>query len=162
MEKILIEAKVNPKHVKMFKIFAIVYIILFPVAIVFWMISNGLKNQKLIVTENNIRGTYGKLLKRNIDLPIDSINSIAVVKKSGIICISTSSLTIRFESIINAEEISDVINDLIRNRQKNQGTTTIIQSSSVADELSKYKALLDQGVLSQEEFDAKKRQLLNL
>lgn len=162
MEKILIEAKVNPKHVKTFKIFAIVYIILFPVAIVFWMVSNGLKNQKLIVTENNIRGTYGKLLKRNIDLPIDSINSIAVVKKSGIICISTSSLTIRFESIINAEEISDIINALIRNRQKNQGTTTIIQSSSVADELSKYKALLDQGVLSQEEFDAKKSQLLNL
>lgn len=34
--------------------------------------------------------------------------------------------------------------------------------SSDADELMKYKALLDQGVLTQQEFDEKKRQLLGL
>ena len=33
---------------------------------------------------------------------------------------------------------------------------------SVADELKKYKALLDDGVLTQEEFDAKKKELLGL
>ena len=33
---------------------------------------------------------------------------------------------------------------------------------SNADELKKYKDLLDSGVLSQEEFDAKKKQLLGL
>ena len=32
----------------------------------------------------------------------------------------------------------------------------------VADELKKYKELLDSGVISQEEFDAKKKQLLGL
>ena len=32
----------------------------------------------------------------------------------------------------------------------------------VADELKKYKELLDSGVISQEEFDAKKKQLLEL
>ena len=31
-----------------------------------------------------------------------------------------------------------------------------------ADELKKYKDLLDSGVISQEEFDAKKKQLLGL
>ena len=31
-----------------------------------------------------------------------------------------------------------------------------------ADELKKYKELLDSGAISQEEFDAKKNQLLNL
>ena len=33
---------------------------------------------------------------------------------------------------------------------------------SEADELSKYKALLDKGAITQEEFDAKKKQLLGL
>ncbi len=33
---------------------------------------------------------------------------------------------------------------------------------SNADELAKYKDLLDKGIISQEEFDAKKKQLLGL
>lgn len=37
---------------------------------------------------------------------------------------------------------------------------TNIQPMGNADELSKYKALLDNGVISQEEFDRKKKQLL--
>lgn len=36
------------------------------------------------------------------------------------------------------------------------------ESESVADELSKYKKLFDQGVLTEEEFNAKKEQLLKL
>lgn len=38
---------------------------------------------------------------------------------------------------------------------------TIIQTSS-ADELKKFKELLDSGIITQEEFDKKKKQLLNL
>ena len=40
--------------------------------------------------------------------------------------------------------------------------TTIIQQVSAADELKKYKDLLDAGIITQEEFDAKKKQLLGL
>ena len=35
-------------------------------------------------------------------------------------------------------------------------------NSSVADEIMKYKQLLDAGAITQEEYDAKKKQLLNL
>lgn len=47
---------------------------------------------------------------------------------------------------------------------KQEQTVTVIEktSSSQADELKKYKELLDSGVISQEEFDAKKKQLLGL
>lgn len=38
----------------------------------------------------------------------------------------------------------------------------VSQAPSSADELKKYKDLLDSGVISQEEFDAKKKQLLGL
>lgn len=36
------------------------------------------------------------------------------------------------------------------------------QTFSVADELAKYKALLDSGAITQDEYDAKKKELLNL
>ena len=39
---------------------------------------------------------------------------------------------------------------------------TVIQNDSMADELKKFKDLLDSGVITQEEFDAKKKQLLGL
>lgn len=35
-------------------------------------------------------------------------------------------------------------------------------SQSAADELKKFKELLDMGIITQEEFEAKKKQLLNL
>ena len=37
-----------------------------------------------------------------------------------------------------------------------------VNSTSPADELIKYKQLLDMGALTQEEFDKKKKELLNL
>ena len=38
----------------------------------------------------------------------------------------------------------------------------IMQTTDEADKLKKYKDLLDSGVITQEEFDAKKKQLLDL
>ena len=43
----------------------------------------------------------------------------------------------------------------------NKDNTQIIQNSS-ADEIKKFKELLDSGIITQEEFDAKKKQLLGL
>lgn len=40
--------------------------------------------------------------------------------------------------------------------------TSPAQNLSVADELAKYKQLLDSGAITQEEYDAKKKELLNL
>ena len=51
--------------------------------------------------------------------------------------------------------------DLIESRRHNPVTSSN-PTISVADELIKFKELLDAGVLTQEEFDAKKNQLLEL
>lgn len=45
---------------------------------------------------------------------------------------------------------------------KNSTATIIKQDLSSADEIKKFKDLLDAGIISQEEFDAKKKQLLGL
>lgn len=64
-----------------------------------------------------------------------------------------------------AETIANDIKDAFDNYQKNaeelekyNGGATL----SAADEIKKFKDLLDSGVISQEEFDAKKKQLLGL
>ena len=43
-----------------------------------------------------------------------------------------------------------------------QTNSTPIPATSAADELKKFKELLDMGIITQEEFDAKKKQLLGL
>ena len=55
----------------------------------------------------------------------------------------------RSKYVVNSNENTPIINN-------------IKVDTSDADELKKYKELLDQGVITQEEFDAKKKQLLGL
>lgn len=65
--------------------------------------------------------------------------------------------------IKEAIEIVDFLNKKIREAKTGARTAqTVIQQTSAADELKKFKELLDGGVITQEEFDAKKKQLLGL
>ena len=58
--------------------------------------------------------------------------------------------------------ISNEIRKIVdANTSTNEGGT-IVNSVSSAEELKKFKDLLDAGIISQEEFDAKKKQLLGL
>lgn len=52
--------------------------------------------------------------------------------------------------------------DLCKKAKSAPDQATVIQQTSAADELKKFKELLDMGVITQEEFDAKKKQLLGL
>jgi len=59
------------------------------------------------------------------------------------------------------EEVVNYIKDKIKEAKKPQAAT-VVQQVSPAEELKKYKDLLDMDVITQEEFDAKKKELLNL
>ena len=64
-----------------------------------------------------------------------------------------------------AEKVKSVADNIINDSQGSRDTTnSASQASTVssADELLKFKSLLDGGVITQEEFDAKKKQLLGL
>ncbi len=58
------------------------------------------------------------------------------------------------------KEIFNYIDGKIR-EYKNKGNVTV-QQLSPADELKKFKELLDAGILTQEEFDAKKKELIGV
>ena len=59
------------------------------------------------------------------------------------------------------EEVRDFIQEKIR-EIKSPKPATVVQNTSAADDILKYKNLLDAGIITQEEFDAKKKQLLGL
>ena len=60
-----------------------------------------------------------------------------------------------------SSEIQKIVNDY-QSKKEAQSATTFVQQTSAADELKKFKELLDMGVITQEEFDAKKTQVLGL
>ena len=117
---------------------------------------------EIVVTDKRV---YGKtMFGKRVDLPLDSISSVGLSSLHGI-SVGTSSGRISFVLIMNNRDIHNSINDLLINRQKKNSEPTspsVASSTSNADELKKFKELLDSGIITQEEFDAKKKQLLGL
>ena len=62
----------------------------------------------------------------------------------------------------DAEEAYNYIMKRFREFKENKTVQSSNTNISSADELKKYKDLLDQGIITQEEFDTKKKQLLGL
>lgn len=118
------------------------------------------KDMKIVVSNTRVYGKGG--FGKRVDLPLDTISAVGTSFFKGI-DIGTSAGRIHFKGIENNQEIHTEISKLINNRQmKNKQTTTIINNASNADELKKYKNLLDNGTITKEEFEAKKKQLLGL
>ena len=69
-----------------------------------------------------------------------------------------NSITFNQKELKKAEELRD----LIESKRHSTGAPSTTNALSVADEIIKYKDLLDAGILTQEEFDAKKKQLLGI
>ena len=116
---------------------------------------------ELTVTNKRVYGTaaFGK----RVDLPLDMINAVATSAFNGI-AVTTASGAIKFLMMVNKDELHKEISKLLVDRQSRPVSTTIKQEipQSNADELQKYRDLLDSGTITQEEFDAKKKQLLGL
>lgn len=125
------------------------------------IIGAWLKSYSLTVTDKRVYGntSWGK----QVDLPVDSVSAVASTSFKGI-AVATSSGRIVFNLIKNRDEVRNAISDLLIARQAHKGNSspTMNTSSSNAEELKKFKELLDSGVITQEEFDAKKKQLLGL
>lgn len=117
------------------------------------------RSYELIVTDKR---AYGKAaFGKRVDLPLDMISAVGTGMFKSI-AIATSSGKISFLTIKNRDDIHKCVSDLLLERQKKSEQVANNPAPSNADELKKYKELLDIGVISQEEFDAKKKQLLGV
>lgn len=137
---------------------------LLPFIIVAAVFYYSAKQVELIVTDKRVFGkvAFGK----RVDLPLDMISAVGTSFLKGI-AITTSSGAIKFLMIKNNEQIHTAISKLLMERQNTnaRASRTVVKQEipqSNAEELRKYKELLDLGVITQEEFNAKKKQLLGL
>ena len=131
------------------------------------------KRCSLTLTETQIYGTLKlPFSSQKLQMPIDKVDN--VYTKTGIadafrsgntLAIRTASGVVKFHYVHNADEFTAAAMKQIEaakaktvtNSEKNQE----LQPNNIED-LKKYKELLDSGVISQEEFDAKKKQLLGM
>ncbi len=114
------------------------------------------KSCEIFVTDKRITGTA--IFGNRVDIPVDSVTAIGAVSLLKGITVSSPSGFIRFFFIANYNQIHKEISDLILKRTSNKNSSAL----SGAEELKKFKDLLDSGAITQEEFDKKKKELLDL
>lgn len=117
-----------------------------------------MKTCEITVTDKRVygRASFGKL----VDLPLDKISSVGVGFPKCV-AVATSSGIIKFWLINNQDDVYRAISSLLQSRQEPK-ESVIVSEKSEAEEIKKFKELLDQGIISKEEFDSKKKQLLGL
>lgn len=121
---------------------------------------------KIVVTDKRIYGrvAFGK----RVDLPIDFITSVSKIQGLKGITILSSSKKTKFLLIKNIREVYSEINKLLIERQKKEISVVATvpvnnqENNDSHNDLIKLKELLDMGIITQEEFDAKKKQILGL
>lgn len=107
-----------------------------------------------------------KLIGQNFQtVEIDNLNDVTMCTGLLMGTITVDTIKEKFNVAVNklaATSINNKIHDVLGSLKQNKNASTIVQSSSSADEILKFKNLLDMGVISQEEFDKKKSELLGV
>lgn len=116
------------------------------------------KKRNIIVKKDTV--TITKLFKKKADLLIADINSVETTKLKGVKIIGNG---FKYSILLlsNNEEVKDNLFKLLGTAKKEiKETKEKKENISAADEIKKYKDLLDAGAITQEEFDKKKKELL--
>ena len=118
---------------------------------------------EITVTNEAISGKlpHGK----EVYIPLNQITAVNRSSFNGVSITSIGNVS-NFHCIENREEVLKAISYLLANPQQNaqptQNGSAPVANGSEAEQLKRLKDLLDAGVLTQEEFDAKKKQVLGL
>lgn len=123
----------------------------------FWLV---ILHCNITITDKDVQGraVWGK----KVFLPIEKISAYSTSGIFSKVSISSASGWVSFCCIENYKEIAEVLKKVIDERRsietpKAKATPTY---SSNLDDLLKLKTLLDNGIITQEEFDKKKKELL--
>lgn len=143
--------------------------------------SGFIPMENAVIAISNRRVLYGGYLLGSYTGGSFNLEDIISIKVSGYFLSFSGYVEINFKNLRGhyqignfskkeAERIQINIMNAIQEAKRinriSQETTipqaTPVQQESAADEIKKFKELLDMGAISQEEFDAKKKQLLGL
>lgn len=152
-------------------------LVIISIPLFIWLayLCNCSKYQEIVVTDKRVYVSNTKKHEITNEIPLDMISSMNKIGEEGFL-LSSSSGKIQFYCV-NRDEICDCISQLMKSRltntapdelkkQANQMVTPKADEKSaevdISVELKKYKALFENGLITQEEYEQKKKQLLDL
>ncbi|NKD38286.1 hypothetical protein HED42_09085 [Enterococcus casseliflavus] len=120
----------------------------------------ALTNKRLIVAQQKVIGNNVQ------SIVLDNLNNVS--KNAGMMYGVLTINTLGASVVVGvdkgaADSINDALNKIIYDLKSSANTSVVLNNSSAVsavDEIRKYKELLDEGIISQEEFDKKKTELL--
>ena len=133
-------------------VLSLLWICCFIASIVFTILVKREAKKELIVNKDSVLCKVNP--KKSKQLSFDDISNVEYGKKS--LKIIGTGIKFKIRHIINAESIKSIILDKKKEFPYKIEDTRI----SAVDELKNYKELLDNDIISKEEFDAKKKQIL--
>lgn len=118
---------------------------------------------ELCFTNQRVIGKYGLFATKTLDMPIAKVNDISITKNIfghmfnyGTIVIQSSSSKYIFQFVKNPDSFKNELSNLIAQGQNSRE----IQGKDNYDKLKELKKLLDDQVITKEEFEKEKRKLL--
>lgn len=149
----------------------IIWFVIFILFITLLIIKHNAKKCSLELNQDGILGQKKKLFsKESLNMPYEKIDSVylrnSIIDKiiSGqTIVINSASSRVKFLCIANAQEFVDkTLEELKKYKESVAAAKEKAPASSESDAMDallKLKSLLDQGLISQEEFEEKRRSL---
>ena len=127
-----------------------------------WLIASLLyffdKKHSLTITEEKVVCKNGKKIIK--EFFIKDIKTVQLTKLRGL-KIQGTGIKYNINMLKNADEIRELLMDCIEKANNSTKKTQNTQTNNL-EELKQIKELLDMGIITQEEFDKKKKELLNL
>lgn len=151
---------------------ALVFFVLFLVFIILYFVQS---NNKVSISTTMFRGVngFGKVTL----IPIEQIASTSIASGNSSITINQMGKKHKFYWLINNTLLCETINNIkagkFESEKLEQPSDSVYETNPVSDdknktiaesaeEVKQLKALLDDGVITEEEFNSKKKQILNL
>jgi hypothetical protein len=143
---------------KMLSVCLIPLVVLIAVAA---LLNVSMSKCHISVTNRRISGRIS--YQRLIDMPLDCVTSVGTCVFGGV-KVTAASCRCAFYLVKNADEVRDAIANLLIERQENSlhPTSVVYQevTASDADELKKLGELLDAGIITKDEFDELKGDII--
>lgn len=120
-------------------------------------------NKRLIVGGKTSSGWFDKPKDTVVSMELKKVKKMRYEGFFAVIETLESTYSIKTVNPTAIKHIGDNLWDAIEREQNAQKSPVrVVVQESVTDEIKKFKELLDMGAITQEEFDAKKKQLLGL
>ena len=152
-------------------LFLPIFVVCAAITTFFWACTR-FGNADIILTDKMIGGVQKSLFSsRNISIPLESIDSFDVSKSfidyirgGKQIKVFSNSMKISFYCVLNADEFVKIALQQIETfKKQNAGAVSAVASApstSLTEKLQELRSLKDSGILSNEQFEQKKQELI--